>query len=240
MRTARSQSRSSILRLMLALIAAAAVLISQKSPSIALGDDQVQLTQDGLLISSRDRLAVCVQGIQNVSIDGPEAEGRLAAALAELANDPIWSAAGFARAAPEAAVGCPEPPVLLRDGVVAQPNFRQVPGSILAESPSKFLVFLFVAPPAFIESMFIDGPASSPTSPSPPYFRLEHEQLHCFGGSRTGPCVVVTSGLYLTPDEFRDHDTLVVAMGNAIGLPCPPCRVPSAPSDHVSKPISPQ
>jgi hypothetical protein len=217
-------------RMLLATIGCIAMLLAPWSANASPQFEDLRLTQDGLLISSRDRLAICAQGIDGVTLDPDDVQVRIGATLVMLSKDPMWTAAGFDKALPLVEAGCPELAVILRPGVQAERNRRRIPGSLLTDTPSKFLVFVFVASPPLIERTFLGDP---------PYFRIEIEQLACVGGPGASPCVAVTHGLYLNPEEFQDPRALADALGHAIGLPCAPCKVPPSPGGPQAKPIGP-
>jgi hypothetical protein len=214
----------------LVAIGGVAVLASIQYASASRHSREIEPTQDGLLITSRDRLAVCAQGIDGVTLRPDDARAHLSTAFSALANDPAWGGGGFDRAPAVVEAGCPEPPVILRPGVQAERNRRRIPGSLLTDAPSRFLVFVFVSSQSLIDRTFLGDPA---------FARTEIEQIYCFGASGPSSCLAVTKGLYLTAEEFRDRTELSVALGNAIGLPCTPCRVLPPSGGAEAKPIAP-
>lgn len=161
------------------------------------------LSGDGLLASSRERLAVCIQAAEGADLDISVARRAVEDALARIARGPEWAAAGLDVAPPAVAVGCPSAPFLLTSGRPSTGKPAGDPELQEVKEASEYRVFLFVLPPPVIDDLFPDGTV-----------RVEPQEFLCDRGT----CAEVTTGLYLTPGEVNDPETLSQWLARALGL----------------------
>ena len=159
-----------------------------------------------LLTTNRDRLAICIQPVASVQFDMTEAQLRVQAALTELSTHPRWAEIGLAGRAPVVVdAGCPSEAYLLRSGTVVDP--RKPTGDPVIQGvaeASKYRVFLFVPPESETARLF---------SVTASMRRAPQEYL-CQGNS----CFEVTTALYLSFSEVRNHQFLTEWLAKVIGL----------------------
>lgn len=163
------------------------------SPS-SLSATPASLNDTLLLTTNRDRLAICVEAVDQAKSVASEAKSRIETALQTLALLPSWQNGGLAAAAPVVDVGCPSPPAAFRTDVrigwsgAGQPALS--PSEALAiDRPSKYLVFAFVYPDSEITKR---SPQVDITIVAQEYLRTGSDKF-----------VQVTTGLYLTPGYLQ-------------------------------------
>lgn len=200
----------------LALAAASTVL--QKSPPLKpdgragrfkVSDDD--FSHNGLLAASRERLAVCVQVLDDAGIDEPAAVARVDAALRDLAAQPAWSyqghpvvTAGFGFGPATVDAGCPSQPAVLQPGVrLDRGMLSDGRAGLIVQRASPYRVFVFVLPEPEIAAAFA-GSAR----------RTVPQEFLCKGHT----CAEVTTGVYLTANEIDDHAQLAEWLHQALGM----------------------
>lgn len=184
--------------LLLALGAAIAALVS--GLGMALGYPGGRATNTtALLATNRDGLKVCVESLVP-GVDRQTIRGRIQGGLTSVANHPDFQAAGLGRRAVVVDAGCPAPPT------IADPQYgssRRLGRPTSVTEPSPYRLFVFVATVEQIAQAFGDRPQ-----------HITAQEVLC----EKDLCPVVTTALYVTPEELGDRDVLALGLTEGVGL----------------------
>lgn len=203
-RTRRNWRRSALLQ---GLVVAAVVLVGA---SVARSAQESQVGRSPLGVDTRDRLAVCIQLMEDVQFDTDIAIGSAHAAFAELEKYPRWSwYAPYAVGGVQIDLGCPTIPILFRPliGVYppSQPQTR--PGSAagtIVETASPYRSYVVVLPDKRMSEVLVPELEG----------RRSTEETLCPDNN----CVEVTSGIYVSRTEFLNPSILGAALAIGLGI----------------------
>ena len=194
----------------------------------ALEDGRAPFRPDGLKAASRDRLALCVQGIDGATVDGETAIASVRTALQRAQRQPAWSILKISDGPAVVAYGCPLPPVLEPSGPVVSFMVHDLT-SRRVDVASAYRVFLFVMREADVQRAFGTDTL---------YSRAANEEMLCAPAQTvTGErCQSVTTGVYLTQGELNDPAALEYAILRGLELTSIPTNLPHNP-DIVPVPV---
>jgi hypothetical protein len=207
-RTARRRLLLWLTLVILGLVAAiVSLIVTRQSPP-----GHVELSGGGLLVASRDRLAICIKPVAGASVNSARARSAVEDALQELARDPRWSQAAYAKTPPAVDVNCSEEPAIFAPTVTVTTGSAQSSrlhvGRRDVTAPSKYLTIVFVLPDDLMERYFFGLTASEFAK-----YRNESEELVCEGHV----CIEVTRGLYLLSHEIIDPPLVLSALRKVLG-----------------------
>lgn len=162
-----------------------------------------------LLVSSRNRLAICVDGVGSAAAAVPDARQRVQQALSEvMARNPTWT-----RLLPSAGTGalvidtdCPGKPYLLQSGVVWEDGVPITGTGQVVQQPSPYMVHVYLLPPEELKRV-IRGQHD---------VRTAAQELFCPG--KGAPCMEVTTGVYPSAAEGGNQTLLRQWLGRGLGL----------------------
>jgi hypothetical protein len=102
--------------------------------SVARSHQELQVSTSPLGVGSRDRLAICSQPAEGLTLDRDEAVAAGRAAFAELEKNPSWTAyAPYTVGGPVIDIGCPTVPAMFRPILGQYPSSRPIsPREIVA------------------------------------------------------------------------------------------------------------
>lgn len=163
-----------------------------------------RLADGPLLTANRDSLAICVQSVDAAPSVEPVAQSAMMSAIAELQKRPDWFTRKLDAGQPRVDIGCPSAPSALLPDVRLLPSKRGFvvdPFPVVSEA-SSYRVFLFVLAKATLASKFPSG-----------YPAVTEEFLKDGDDS-----LVVTSGVYLAPEQLSDTSYLARVLAFELGL----------------------
>lgn len=175
--------------------------------------DPAETRPPGVLLDSRDCLAICVDwippGDQEADSDAPEqaeAVAAVKAALPILAEHEVWQKVKLSAPPPPVVMAdCPRGPAIYDEEAGSVPglpeSFFNAPGYTVTTA-SPYQVHLFVIAASDVDRL---GGRS---------WRTTTEESRCSGHE----CHGVTTGLYVSAAEIRNQELLVSAVARAIGL----------------------
>lgn len=213
--TPSGQGRPSRARLLfwlaLVTIGLAAILanftLRQSSPS------RVEFSGDALLITSRERLAICIKPVAGALVDTAHARSIVESVLQELGQSSRWQQTAYTKAVPVVETVCNERPSVLDPNVTVTEgvdiSIRQREDPPMSQALSKYRVIIFVMPENMMERYFVGL-----TERRQAILRREAEEVYCEGHV----CFEVTTGLYLTPIEIIDRPLVYTALEVTLGL----------------------
>jgi hypothetical protein len=184
----------------LVLIGASAVRSNQ--------EQQIGTTPLG--VGTRDRLAICVQAAEGLTLERDEAIAAAQAAFAELEKSPGWAVyAPFAIGGPQIDLGCPSQPALFRPILGQYPparptNFRETVAATVVDTPSPYRAFIVVMPDQRLSEVLVPELRG----------RRSTEETVCPDSN----CAEVTVGIYISHSEFIDPARLGSALAIALGI----------------------
>ncbi len=153
--------------------------------------------------TNRDRLAICIDTVNVAAGTRTLAKTEMEDMLTQLAGDPFWPEYNKGFLPPLVDEGCPSPPVLYdpeaRPPAPLPETISFVRGRAVSAA-SYYYLHVYVIPR---EDMDRYGPG-----------RFTSEEYFCHGDSCSG----VTTGLYISPDDFEDRQSLSDLVAKAIGL----------------------
>lgn len=176
---------------------------------------------DSLLVQSRERLEVCVQGAAGFAV-GSNADEHVARAIDLVRQHENWAQSGYEKGGgPSVAEGCQAEPYLLHPGV----SFRDgvSVGELViprVDQPSKYRLYVFVVSPETL-STIIQGNLDVRRAP---------QEAVCSEG---GLCNTVTTGVYVTAAELADAGRLSTILIEGLELVPPRAKVPD--KEHQKK-----
>jgi hypothetical protein len=160
------------------------------------------------LVASRTQLGICVRDMTG-SVSDDELQRHVVASIVMLSDAyPLWTSYRFTPATLLLGLGCPGESPLLLPGVERSDVAMEqavVPRRDLA---SPFSVFIYVVSPGEVRHLFADGDITSRT--------YRQEVLRDSPDSHVA--FVVSRGLYVTMDEFRDKAILSTGLAKAMGF----------------------
>lgn len=207
-------------QLRIVLLASTAVLVTvgtlysinqSSSRSAVTATGTSSFTSDGLMVSSRDGLSVCVDSVTGIQLDSAEAMSAVQSAILQLQSNPLWDRAGYAKREPKVVFGCPYQPIVM------DPAVRRVGSTIQnvprrqVVTPSEFRLLVFVMSNSEIQRIFGNLQVR---------FRIQSEETYCVEQQALGAssCEAVTLGSYFSPEEFANIDALRTALAQNLGL----------------------
>jgi len=158
-----------------------------------------------LLTGNRDRLAICVQGVNGAPVDAQRSSSAIGGILQALKGRSDWSVTGLDVDPPAVASGCNSEPFLLQPGVSFS-NGVPDGGFAGVATPSPFRVMVFVLEPEELDKVLGGSPV-----------RHTVQELTC----EEHMCSEVTTGLYVTAQELEDVPFMTKQLTYAIGLERP-------------------
>lgn len=166
-------------------------------------------------VSGRRSLGVCVQDLTGTVSDPAEILALVTDSLADLQANPLWPHTSVAGDPPVVAASCPlaSPILTSRTRDSRGKLYAMIPPSSVA---TPFAVFVFVVSEQIIERDF---------AREDPMFRVRPQETLC--RQIGGPCIVVSYGTYVTPEEFRDRSLRSSLFSRTIGFQRPPAGPPS-------------
>jgi hypothetical protein len=176
---------------------ASSMIIRPSSVNLGHSSSQVRMSRDALLITSRERLAICVKAVAGASIDSTRARHVVESVLVELSQSARWSRTAYAKAPPVVDVDCAERPSILDPGVVVSMigndaiRLRDQPKT--PDLFSKYRLIIYVVPESVIQHYFFGMSRSFDVRS-----RREGEEFMC----TDHVCSEVTTGIYLTENEM--------------------------------------
>lgn len=168
-------------------------------------------TTDGLLVSTRDGLDVCIDLYNGAQLDSSTAVSAVQSAVEALQSNPAWDRAGYATRDPRIVFGCPYQPIVMDSSVRRTGSTIQNIPRRQVTSPSEFRLLVFVLRDVDIARVF---------GSLDPAFRTQAEETYCIdnpdGSGRS--CEAITLGTYLTQSEFSNPTVLTAAITQSLGL----------------------
>lgn len=204
-RPARRLLRPAVIAQVVAVLAVILIGVS-----VARSSQEPQVGTTPLGVSTRDRLAVCIQEAEGLKLDPDAAAKAARAAFAELEKNPNWAVyAPYAVGGPQIDLGCPTVPTFLRpiDNGYPPSSPTSRPGRLAAtvvQTAGPYRTYVVVFPDARLAAVLISDLVA----------RRSAEEDMCEGAS----CAEVTSGIYISESEFRDHVRLAEALAVGLGI----------------------
>jgi hypothetical protein len=178
-----------------------------------------------LTASGRTSLGICVEDTTGAFAESGQIVGALTESIADLQKSPKWSATSQTGDPPVVATSCPLPPSAQSQGI--RNNRGKVTASVSPSSvASPFNIFVFVIAPEVVQRDFV---GDSPNA------RILSQETLCNSGD--SPCFVVSYGIYLTPNEFRDRSLREQLFSRAVGFQPPPTAQASLSSNIGYVPV---
>lgn len=212
-RARRSRNRSLARRLLRPTVIAQAVAIVGIvliGASVARSKQDPHVGTTPLGVGSRDRLAICIQPAEGLTLDPGDAIAAARAAFAELEKSPGWSPyAPYAVGGPAIDMGCPGLPALFRPILGQYPpshptNFRETVAATVVETPSPYRAFVIVMPDHRLSEVLVPELRG----------RRSTEETMCPDNN----CVEVSVGIYISHSELLDPARLSSALAVSLGI----------------------
>lgn len=218
----RRPDRLTVRWLGLVIVGALLPLVLWSQNSGALEDGRGPFRRDGLKVTSRDHLALCIQGISGATVDPVSATSKARDAARRVQSHPSWSLLRIRDDPISVAYGCPSPPVLQPSGALIGRTQRLITTKYVSDA-SEYRLFIFVMPAVEVQRSF--GSDSL-------YSRVATEETICVSAETTSGqrCDGVTSGVYLTEAELDDPEAFNYAILRGLNLAEPPVDLPSDPA----------
>jgi len=181
--------------------------------SVARSKQESQIGTTPLGVGSRDRLAICIQPAEGLTLGRDEAVAAAQAAFTELEKNPNWAVyAPYAVGGPRIDMDCPGQPSLFRPILGQYPpnrpiHIRETVAATAVDTPSPYRAFIVVMPDRRLSEVLVGELRG----------RRSTEETVC-GDSG---CAEVTVGMYVSRSEFVDSSALSNALAIALGMSNP-------------------
>jgi hypothetical protein len=178
--------------------------------SVARSKQESQIGTTPLGVGTRDRLAICIQPAEGLTLGKDEAASAVQAAFPEVEMNPGWAVyAPYAVGGPQIDLGCPTVPAFFRptDNSYPPSSPTSRPGRLAAtvvQSPGPYRTYVIVLPDARLSAVLVSDLLG----------RRSAEEDMCGGAS----CAEVTSGIYISESEFRNPSRLAAALVVGLGI----------------------